>query len=69
MELKCVQHFGEAISDSKAVVGPIPLSSDRKNLSMPFSNVKLEIEEFINSLDGKILIARKYNRANQKYVR
>ena len=47
----------EAVKDAKAVVGPIPLSSDRKNLSMPFSNIKLKIEDFINCLDGKTLIA------------
>ncbi len=47
----------EAVKDAKAVVGPIPLSSDRKNLSMPFSNIKLPIEDFIACLDGKTLIA------------
>ncbi len=47
----------ETVKDAKAVVGPIPLSSDRKNLSMPFSNVKLPIEDFVNCLDGKTLIA------------
>ena len=47
----------EAVKDAKAVVGPIPLSSDRKNLSMPFSNIKLPIEEFIDCLNGKTLIA------------
>ena len=47
----------EAVKDAKAVVGPIPLSSDRKNLSMPFSHVKLSLEEFIECLDGKTLIA------------
>jgi dipicolinate synthase subunit A len=47
----------EAVCDAKAVVGPIPLSSDRKNLSMPFSNIKLSIEDFIACLGGKTLIA------------
>ena len=47
----------EALRDAKAVVGPIPLSSDRKNLSMPFSNIKLPIEEFIENMNGKTLIA------------
>ena len=47
----------ETVKDTKAIVGPIPLSSDRKNLSMPFSNVKLSVEDFINCLPGKILIA------------
>ena len=47
----------DTLKDTKAVVGPIPLSSDRKHLSMPFSNVKLTIEDFISELDGKTLIA------------
>lgn len=49
--------LAEAVKDARAVVGPIPLSSDRKNLSMPFSNVKLSIEDFIECLQGKTLIA------------
>lgn len=47
----------DTLKDTKAVVGPIPLSSDRKHLSMPFSNIKLTIEDFISELDGKTLIA------------
>ena len=49
--------LNDALKDTKAVVGPIPLSSDRKHLSMPFSNVKLTIEDFISELNGKTLIA------------
>lgn len=49
--------LGEAVKSSRAVVGPIPLSSDRKNLSMPYSNVKLSIEDFIECLHEKILVA------------
>ena len=37
--------------------GPIPVTSDRKNLSMPFSKVKLPIEEFINKFTAKNLIS------------
>ena len=44
----------DAVRDAKAVVGPIPLSSDRKNLSMPFSNIKLPIEDFVNCLSENI---------------
>ena len=43
----------EALKSSKVVVGPIPLSSDRRNLSMPFSNIKLNVEDFISCLSGK----------------
>ncbi|MCL1941173.1 MAG: dipicolinate synthase subunit DpsA, partial [Synergistaceae bacterium] len=47
----------EAVSYSKVVVGPIPLSSDRKNLSTPFGRKSIPIEDFIQALNGKHLIA------------
>ena len=58
------------------VVGPIPLSSDRRNLSMPFSNIKLNVDEFINCIAGKTLIAgniteeikRKLENSNIPYI-
>jgi dipicolinate synthase subunit A len=67
---------GETVKNSKVVVGPIPLSSDRKNLSMPFSNVKLSVDEFISNLSSKTLIAgnisedakRKLEEVNVKYT-
>lgn len=47
----------EVISASDVVIGPIPVTSDRRNLSMPFSNVKLPVEEFINKFSAKNLIS------------
>ena len=47
----------EAVEASKVVVGPIPLSSDRKNLSAPFSRNNIDLDEFINEIRGKHLIA------------
>jgi dipicolinate synthase subunit A len=66
----------EAVKKSKVVVGPIPLSSDRKNLSMPFSTIKLSVDEFISNLSGKTLIAgnigedakRRLEESNVKYT-
>ena len=66
----------ETVKNSKVVVGPIPLSSDRKNLSMPFSNIKLNVDEFISCISGKTLIAgniveetkRKLEQANIQYI-
>ena len=51
----------EAISHSKVVVGPVPLSSDRKRLTSPFGRNSVEIEEFIKVLKGKYLIAGTIN--------
>lgn len=47
----------EVINASDVVIGPIPVSSDRRNLSMPFSNIKLPVDEFINKFTAKNLIA------------
>ena len=47
----------EAVSYSKVVVGPVPLSSDRKRLSTPFGRNNVDLEEFVKCLKGKYLIA------------
>ena len=47
----------EAVASSKVVVGPIPLSSDRKNLSAPFGRNNIDLDEFIAEIKGKHLIA------------
>ena len=47
----------EAVAASKVVVGPIPLSSDRKRLSTPFGRNNVELPDFVEALKGKYLIA------------
>ena len=47
----------ETLKNSKVVVGPIPLSSDRKRLSTPFGRNSVELEDFINAIKDKHLIA------------
>lgn len=47
----------EAISYSEVVVGPVPLSSDRRRVSTPFGRNNVLLEEFISALKGKYLIA------------
>ena len=47
----------EAVSNSKVIVGPVPLSSDRRRLSTPFGRNSVELEEFVEALKGKYLIA------------
>jgi len=51
----------ETVSHSKVVIGPIPLSSDRKNLSTPFGRKSVPMEEFVEALKGKHLIAGNIN--------
>ncbi len=47
----------EAIKYSRVVVGPIPLSSDRKRLSTPFGRNSVELDVFIEAIKEKYLIA------------
>lgn len=58
----------EAISASKVVIGPIPVTSDRRNLSMPFSNVKLPVDEFISKLSCKAFIAGTISEEQRKVL-
>lgn len=51
----------EAVRNSKVVVGPIPLSSDRKRLSSPFGRNTVELNDFVKALKGKYLIAGNIN--------
>ena len=39
----------ETLSYSKVVVGPVPLSSDRKRVSSPFGRNIVELDEFIEA--------------------
>ncbi len=52
-----MSNFEEAVSYSKVVIGPVPLSSDRKRLSTPFGRNNVNLEEFVEALKGKYLIA------------
>ena len=47
----------DAVSHSKIVIGPVPLSSDKKRVSTPFGRNFVELEDFIEALKGKYLIA------------
>lgn len=51
----------EAVASSDVVVGPLPLSSDRKNVSAPFGRNNIDLDEFINEIKGKHLIAGNIN--------
>lgn len=63
----------EAVKMVQVVIGPIPFSSDRININMPFSDGKLSIREFMHNLNAKILIAGTiapdvYELANDEYI-
>lgn len=46
-----------AIEKSEIIIGPIPFSSNKKDINTPFSDEIISIEEIINLIDKKILIA------------
>ena len=47
----------EAINNSEIVIGPIPFSSNGETINAPFSKEKIQIEEIMELLKGKILVA------------
>ena len=55
----------EAVSYSKVVVGPVPLSSDRRRISSPFGRNVVELDDFVKALKGKYLIAGNINISEQ----
>lgn len=67
--------IGEAVKEADVVIGPIPLSSNKIDVNMLFSDEKLTVEELIHSLrEGQILIAgnlydKVYQLGNEAKVR
>jgi len=47
----------DTLTYSKVVVGPVPLSSDRKRLTAPFGRNIVDLDDFIEVMRGKYLIA------------
>ncbi len=59
--------------DVEIVIGPIPLSSNGKQINTPFSNKEILLDELIYHLNSKVLIAGSiskevYDMANEKHV-
>ena len=47
----------DAIKEAVIVLGPMPLTSDRTNVSTPFSDKKIDLNELLENLNGKRFIA------------
>ncbi len=63
----------QAIENTEIVIGPIPFSSNGKQINSPFSDVTISIREFMHMMNAKILIAGSilpeiYDLANDEYV-
>lgn len=67
------EKLSKAIQDTEIVIGPIPFSSNGKDINSPFSNHTIPIRELMNGINAKVLIAGSilpeiYELANDEYV-
>lgn len=76
-ELKNVENIifcettNQAIQNSEIIIGPIPFSSNGKNINTPFSEMPITIQELLNGCKNKMIIAgaiqlEKYELMNQQ---
>ena len=78
-ELKNIENIifcdklSKVVQDSEIVIGPIPFSSNGKDINSPFSDNTISIRELMHVINAKILIAGSiapeiYNLANDEYI-
>ena len=63
----------DAIKDTEIVIGPIPFSSNGKDVNAPFSDKVVTTRELMHEINAKILIAGSitpeiYEMANDEYI-
>lgn len=63
----------DAVKNSDIIIGPIPFSSNGKNINSPFSNKQISIRELMHVINAKTLIAGSispevYDLANDEYI-
>lgn len=63
----------EAVKNSEIIIGPIPFSSNGKDINAPFSDRQITIRDLMHVINTKILIAGSitpevYNLVNEKYI-
>lgn len=62
-ELKSIENvtfcdkLEQVVQDTKIIIGPIPFSSNGKNVNSPFSENTISIQELMSNMQNKILIA------------
>lgn len=67
------EKLNKAIQDTEVVIGPIPFSSNGKNINSPFSENVISIRELMHNINAKVLIAGSitpeiYDLANDEYI-
>lgn len=71
--IKFCEKVSKTVQDAEIVIGPIPFSSNGKDVNTPFSDKQISIRELMHNLNGKILIAGSispevYDMANDEYI-
>ncbi len=67
------EKLSQAMQNTEIVIGPIPFSSNGKDINSPFSDKTISIRELMNIINAKILIAGSitpeiYDMANDEYI-
>ncbi len=67
------EKLSKAIQDTEIIIGPIPFSSNGKDINTPFSDKNISIRELMHVINAKILIAGTitpeiYELANDEYI-
>ena len=65
--------LSSALNNSETVIGPIPFSSNGKDINTPFSDKQITIKELMHNINAKILIAGSippevYELVNDEYI-
>lgn len=65
--------LSNVITNSNIIIGPIPFSSNGKEINVPFGENQVKIRELAHKINGKVLIAGSispevYEIANDEYV-
>lgn len=63
----------ETVKNSEIIIGPIPFSSNGKDINSPFSDKQISVRELMHVISAKILIAGSitpdvYDLANDEYI-
>lgn len=63
----------ETVKNAEIIIGPIPFSSNGKDINSPFSDKKISVRELMHIINAKILIAgaispEVYDLANDEYI-
>ncbi len=67
------EKLNQALQNTEIVIGPIPFSSNGKEINSPFSDETISVRELMHGMNAKILIAGSitpqiYDLANDEYI-